>query len=95
MDLLLSLLCGAMGGLAHGGLQSRWRIGQVFEAGLGLAGGWLGAKALDELAFGLAHSPAPKGQLDPTALGLQIAATACAGALLVAVISQIRRLARR
>ncbi|MEM6481508.1 MAG: hypothetical protein AAF922_02255 [Pseudomonadota bacterium] len=95
MDLLLSLVCGALGGLAYSGGQSRLRIGRVLEAGLGLVGGWLGAQALDYLALGLAHSPAPNGELSAIALSMQIAVTTCAGALLVGVLGQIRRLARR
>lgn len=95
MDLLLSLLCGALGGLALGGIPPRRRLGESLAALVGLLGGWAGAKALDHLALGLAHSPAPGGGLDPTALTLQAVTTGAAGALLVAALGQMRRLRRR
>ena len=95
MDLLLSLLCGALGGLALGGTKSRLRLGQVLDALIGLLGGWAGAKALDHFSLGLAYSPAPGGVLAPAALTLQVVVTAAAGATLVAGLSQIRRLTRR
>ena len=95
MDFLLSLLCGALGGLALGDSRSRKRLSQFLAAALGLAGGWFAAEALDALGLGLAHSPAPGGALDPTALAVQAIATAGTGAGAVWIFSQVRRVMRR
>jgi len=95
MDLLLSLSCGALGGLAFGGVLSLRRIGQVLATVTGLVGGGLAALALDRIGIGLAHAPAPGGALDPTALAIQVSATFGAGAVVVVCLSKLRRLRRR
>lgn len=90
MDLLLSLLCGALGGFAAGGLIPRARLGQVLEALFGLGGGYLGLLAMDGLQIGLAHRPAPGGALEMTTLGMHIAVSFGAGMLMVAMLGLIR-----
>lgn len=95
MDLLLSLVCGALGGMAVTGLMTTPRLWLSVRAGLGLVGGWLGALALETFGIGLAHAPAPGGALDATALGVQIAVTSATGAALTAVMGYLRRLAGR
>lgn len=95
MDLLLSLLCGSIGGLAYGGLSSLPRATQILNAALGLFGGWASWKVLDHFSIGVAHVPALGGALDAMALAIQIGATGAAGALVVTGVSNIRRMIKR
>ncbi|MFN3207601.1 MAG: hypothetical protein ACE369_01105 [Roseovarius sp.] len=96
MDVLISLIAGAMGGNIAGGLLGRYSLGFVINSSLGVLGGWLGARFLDGAGLGgLAQTASDSAALDPVALAAQLVAGAVSGGLCICAIGTLRRVATR
>ena len=96
MDLLISLIAGAIGGNIAAGLLVSVNLGLLVNSLAGVLGGGLGAHALGWLgAGGLARTAADSAVLDPAALGTQLAAGALGGAACLMAAGLLRNLMTR
>ena len=91
MELIISLISGAVGGNAAGGLLSRLNQGPLINSLAGIVGGGLGGQILGMLgAGGLAAGDAAAGGLDITAILGQVAAGGVGGGVVLAVVGFVR-----
>ena len=96
MELLISLISGAIGGNVAAGLLKNLNLGLLVNSLAGIVGGGLGGQVFTWAGFGgLAQSATPNGALDPTALTSQIAAGALGGAALLLALGMMRNLMTR
>ena len=96
MDLLISLIAGAIGGNIAGGLSPRLNLGVLINSLAGVLGGALGGHALGLLGFGgLAQTAPDSAALDPTALATQLAAGGLGGGACLLATGLLRNLLGR
>lgn len=96
MDLLISLIAGAIGGNIAGGLFKTLNLGLAINSLAGVAGGALGGHVFGLLGLGgLAQTPADSAALDPAALGAQIAAGGLGGGALLLLAGLLRNVLTR
>ncbi len=96
MDLLISLIAGAIGGNISGGLLPRLNLGLLINSLSGSLGGLLGGHALGLLGIGgLAQTAPDSVSLDPTALTTQLAAGGLGGGACLLAMGLLRNLLTR
>ncbi len=96
MDLLISLIAGAIGGNISGGLVPRLNLGVLINSLAGVLGGALGGHALGLLGIGgLAQTASDSSALDPTALTTQLAAGGLGGGACLLAAGLLRNLLTR
>ncbi|MEO1140032.1 MAG: hypothetical protein AAFW87_11315 [Pseudomonadota bacterium] len=96
MDLLISLIAGAIGGNIAAGASKNHNLGLLINSVVGLVGGGLGGQALWWIgAGGLAQSTTAGGALDPAALMGQVAASAIGGGAALVATGMMRNLLTR
>ncbi|MGK7654745.1 hypothetical protein ACSQ76_20825 [Roseovarius sp. B08] len=96
MDLLISLIAGAIGGNIAGGLVRTLNLGFLVNSLAGTLGGAMGGQALGLMALGgLAQTAPHDAALDPTALAIELAAGGLGGAACLLVAGLLRNLVAR
>ena len=96
MDLLISLIAGALGGNIAGGLLPRLNLGLLINSLSGVLGGALGNHALALLGVGgLAQTPPDSAALDPAALITQLAAGGLGGGACLLAAGLLRNILTR
>lgn len=96
MELLVSLIAGAIGGNLVAGLMKNHNLGLMINSFAGVIGGGLGGQVLAAIgAGGLAHSATVGGALDPAALAGQVAAGGLGGAAFLVTLGTMRNLMTR
>lgn len=96
MELLISLISGAVGGNIAGGLMKNLNLGLLVNSIAGVIGGGLGGRILSWSGTGgLAQSATPGGALDPTALAGQVAAGGLGGGAVLLALGMIRNIMTR
>jgi len=96
MELLISLISGAIGGNIAGGVMKNLNLGLLINSIAGIVGGGLGGRALSWFGIGgLAQSATPGAALDPGALISQGAAGGLGGEALLLAWGAARNLMTR
>ena len=87
MELLISLLGGAVGGNLAGGLLKKMSLGTLWNSVIGILGGGLGAQLLN--ALGVAASTG--GGMDVASIFSNILSSGVGGGVLLAIVGFIRK----
>ena len=87
MELLISLLGGAVGGNLAGGLLKKMSLGTLWNSVIGILGGGLGAQLLN--ALGVAASTG--GAMDVANIVSNILSSGVGGGVLLAIVGFIRK----
>ena len=96
MDLLISLIAGAIGGNIAGGLVPRLDTGLLVNSLLGVIGGAVGGYVLGFLGVGgLAQTAPYDAALDHTALVTEVAAGGIGGAVCLLLAGLLRNMVTR
>lgn len=96
MDLLISLIAGAIGGNIAGGLMKTLNLGLLLNSLTGVIGGALGAHALGWIGTGgLAQTAPDSAALDPAALTAQLAAGGLSGGACLLAAGLLRNMLTR
>jgi len=87
MELIISLIAGALGGNAAGGLMKNLSLGPIGNSIVGILGGGLGAQLLNMLGAG---GVAGAGGLDIGTIISQLASGGVGGGVLLAIVGLIK-----
>jgi uncharacterized membrane protein YeaQ/YmgE (transglycosylase-associated protein family) len=87
MELIISLIAGALGGNAAGSLMKNLSLGPIGNSIVGILGGGLGAQLLNTLGAG---GVAGAGGLDIGTIISQLASGGVGGGVLLAIVGLIK-----
>ena len=87
MELIISLIAGALGGNAAGGMMKNLSLGPIGNSIVGILGGGLGAQLLNMLG---AEGVAGAGGLDIGTIISQLASGGVGGGVLLAIVGLIK-----
>ena len=87
MELIISLIAGALGGNAAGGMMKNLSLGPIGKSIVGILGGGLGAQLLSMLSAG---GVAGAGGLDIGTIISQLASGGVGGGVLLAIVGLIK-----
>ena len=86
-ELLISLVSGAVGGNAAGGLLKKYNLGPIWNSLLGILGGGLGSQLLSMLGV---MGSGGQGGLDLASIIGNVASGGIGGGILLAVVGLIK-----
>lgn len=93
MELIISLIAGALGGNAAGGLMKNLSLGTLGNSIVGILGGGLGGQLLNMMgAGGVADAATAAGGLDVASIIGQLASGGVGGGVLMAVVGVIKNM---
>ena len=91
MELIISLIAGALGGNLAGGVMKNLSLGTLGNSLVGILGGGLGSQILGMLLGGAAAPDAAAGGLDIRSIISSVASGGVGGGVLLAIIGVIRK----
>lgn len=90
MEMIVSLIAGAVGGNAAGGLLRNLNQGTLINSIAGIVGGGLGGQVLGMLGAGGMAADAAAGGLDIGSIVGQLASGGVGGGVLLAIVGVVR-----
>lgn len=91
MEMIVSLVAGAVGGNAAGGLLRNLNQGTLINSIAGIVGGGIGGQVLGMLGAGGMAADAAGGGMDIGAIVGQLASGGIGGGVLLAIVGVVRR----
>ncbi len=88
MELIISLLSGAVGGNIAGGLLKNYNLGTLWNSVVGILGGGLGGQILSALGAGGAAAPT----LDLGNIIANVASSGVGGGVLMIIVGLIKKM---
>ncbi len=95
MELIISLVSGAVGGNVAGGLLKNLNLGVLGNSLAGIVGGGIGGQVLSMLGVGGMAEAATSGGMDITSIAGSVASGGVGGGVVLAVAGVVRNMKAR
>ncbi len=92
MELLISLISGAIGGNVAGGLLKNINQGAIINSIAGIVGGGIGGQVLSMLGAGADIGATAGGGMDIAAIVGQVASGGVGGGVVLAIVGTVRNM---